>query len=83
MNTARLKDTLTTIYNKESRNYGDALHIVTVLEDEGIFALTTDKAHVNADHALAALVRRTKDAELKDMAVKLRGTLAAEFSPRP
>lgn len=83
MNTARLKDTLTALYNKETRSHGDALHIVAVLEDEGIFALTTDKAHTSAGHALAALARRTKDAELKTIATKLRDTLAAEFAPRP
>ena len=83
MDVNRLKDTLTTIYNKESRNHGDARHIVVVLEDEGIFALTTGKADVDAGHALAALTRRTKDAELKTLAATLRDKITIEFAPHP
>ena len=83
MNTERLKNTLTEIYNKETREYRDANIIRDVIEDEGLFALMCGRALDDAACALEMLQRRTKDDELESLAARLQQQIATNTFLRP
>ena len=83
MNTERLKNTLSEIYNKEARTYTDASAIRAVIEDEGLFALMCGHVLDDAQSALAMLQRRTTDGELKDIAAQLHQQITTKTFLRP